>query len=219
MHWFHKGHKGVRWPFEQPSVRSMRAEMKTVTFTLVCAPGQEGPLQKVTLSAFSLFLHLRAHTRLLLTREKFFIRQWWNCSAPRTRCDRGRQDVNLHLLPLQNLFPLFHLVILRAEEACCCVHELLHSLQFVNTWTEELWIGSSDTMHIPVWYIAKYWDAVNRVMHCSTSSTSLSYVDRKKEIGNIWSYLIYLNNMTSNSNYKIKINVSFKGLYIHPLSM
>lgn len=57
MHWFHKGHEGVRWPFEQPSVRSMQGEMKTVTFTLVCAPGQEGPLWKVTLSAFSLCEH------------------------------------------------------------------------------------------------------------------------------------------------------------------
>lgn len=56
MHWFHKGHKGVRWPFEQRSVRSMQVEMKTVTFTLVCAPGQEGPLRKVTRSAFSLCL-------------------------------------------------------------------------------------------------------------------------------------------------------------------
>lgn len=27
----------------------MQGEMKTVTFTLVCAPGQEGPLRKVRL--------------------------------------------------------------------------------------------------------------------------------------------------------------------------
>lgn len=31
----------------------MQGEMKTVTFTLVCAPGQEGPLRKVTLPALA----------------------------------------------------------------------------------------------------------------------------------------------------------------------
>lgn len=36
----------------------MRGEMKTVTFTLVCAPGQEGPLRKVTLPALSLSIPL-----------------------------------------------------------------------------------------------------------------------------------------------------------------
>lgn len=61
MHWFHKGHKRICWPFEQTTMRSMQGDMKKMTFNLICAPGQEGPLQTQCLLPVSVSPHCCLH--------------------------------------------------------------------------------------------------------------------------------------------------------------
>lgn len=43
--------KGIKGSVDHLNMRSMQGEMKKMTFNLICAPGQEGPLQKATLPA------------------------------------------------------------------------------------------------------------------------------------------------------------------------